>query len=70
LSIEPMSLSQFRMQRARVPNNVVYRTFAYETVVLNLNTGKYHGLNRTAGRMLESLDRSPTVGEAVELLAA
>jgi hypothetical protein len=40
----------------RVPQHVVYRDFAAETVVLNLNTGMYHGLNRAAGRMLTLLD--------------
>lgn len=55
--------------RARVPEYVVYRTFVYETVVLNLQTGKYHGLNHTAGRMLELLERSPTVGVAAAKLA-
>jgi len=40
----------------RVPHHVVYRDFAAETVVLNLNTGTYHGLNPTAGRMLKLLD--------------
>jgi hypothetical protein len=34
---------------------VVHRSFPTETVVLNLQTGKYHGLNPTAGRMLEAL---------------
>lgn len=36
-----------------VPEHVVFRSFAEETVVLNLESGCYHGLNSTAGRMLE-----------------
>ena len=36
-------------RRSRVPQNVVYRSFPSETVVLNLQTGQYHGLNATAG---------------------
>lgn len=47
----------------------MYRSFVNETVVLNLQTGRYHGLNTTAGRMLELLERSGTVGEAAALLA-
>ena len=39
-----------------VPQHVVYRDFVAETVVLNLNTGVYHGLNPTGGRMLKLLD--------------
>lgn len=38
-----------------MPQHVVHRSFPTETVVLNLQTGKYHGLNPTAGRMLEVL---------------
>jgi len=41
--------------RVTIPDHVVFRTFVEETVVLNLETGTYHGLNRTAGRMLELL---------------
>lgn len=39
-----------------VPKHVVYRDFVAETVVLNLKTGVYHGLNPTGGRMLKLLD--------------
>ena len=56
--------------KARVPQHVVYRAFVSETVVLNLETGNYHGLNPTAGRMLEALDSSATVREAAERIAA
>jgi hypothetical protein len=55
--------------KARVPQHAVYRKFVQETVVLNLATGKYHGLNPTAGRMLETLEVAPTVAAAAELLA-
>jgi hypothetical protein len=56
--------------KARLPAHVVYRTFVKETVVLNLKTCKYHGLNRTAGRMLDVLQHAPAVRKAVEILAA
>lgn len=55
---------------AQIPAHVVYRTFVYETVVLNLQTGKYHGLNRTGGRMLELIEREATVGDAAAKVAA
>ena len=51
--------------QASVPAHVVYRAFAAETVILNLDTGKYHGLNPTGGRMLELLDRCDSIGDAV-----
>lgn len=52
----------------RIPRHVVYRSFPTETVVLNLQTGQYHGLNATAGRMLEQLERSASMAEAVNEL--
>ena len=55
--------------KARVPAHVVFRSFPRETVVLNLDTGKYHGLNPTAGRMLEVLQSTDTVDLAAERLA-
>lgn len=53
----------------RVPKEVVYRSFPHETVVLNLRTGRYHGLNPTAGTMLAELERGVTVREAAVRLA-
>ncbi len=55
--------------RARVPDHVVYRSFPGETVLLNLTTGTYHGLNATAGRMLEELERASSIGDAAARLA-
>lgn len=55
--------------RARIPAQVVFRSFPRETVVLNLDTGKYHGLNPTAGRMLEVLEKSETIEEAAVRIA-
>lgn len=56
-------------RRPRVPQHVVRRTFPSETVVLNLDTGIYHGLNLAAGRMLEALEHAPTVADALATLA-
>ena len=38
--------------------------------MLNLQTGKYHGLNATAGCMLEALQQCTTVRDASVALAA
>ena len=54
---------------ARVPEHVVYRKFADETVALNLQTGRYHGLNPTAAIMVETLCEAPNVAAAAERLA-
>ena len=48
----------------RVPDHVVYRDFAEQTVALNLQTGRYHGLNQTAAAMLGALREAPSVAAA------
>ena len=53
-----------------MPDHVVHRSFAHETVILNLKTGKYHGLNPTADAMLTQLERGATLGEAAAKLAS
>jgi len=55
--------------RVRVPQHVVYRDFVAETVVLNLNTGTYHGVNPTGGRMLRLLDEVGDLGVVASRLA-
>jgi transcriptional accessory protein Tex/SPT6 len=65
-AIEPRKLLSARMS---VPEGVVYRAFAKETVVLNLETGLYHGLNPTAGRMFAVLDENGSVADTAEILA-
>ena len=54
----------------RIPQHVVYRVFPVETVVLNLETGKYHGLDPVAGHMFELLDRLASVRDAAARTAA
>ena len=51
--------------RLRVPEHVVYRDFGEETVILNLDSGNYHGLNSTAALMVTVLGESATVEEAI-----
>jgi Coenzyme PQQ synthesis protein D (PqqD) len=55
--------------KVTLPTHIAHRAFVSETVVLNLQTGTYHGLNPVGGRMLETLERSPTVQAAAETLA-
>ena len=59
----------FLTARVRIPQAVVYRSFAHETVVLNLDTGLYHGVNSTGGRMLDALAAVGSVRECAEILA-
>ncbi len=61
--------SSLPTSRIKVPQHVVYRSFPSETVVLNLQTGRYHGLNATAGSMLEALERAACVRDAAAAVA-
>lgn len=56
--------------RVSIPEHVVYRDFPDETVILNLETGKYHGLNATAARILEVLDSGVLLRDAIDTLAS
>jgi len=56
--------------KIKVPQHVVYRSFPTETVVLNLQTGCYHGLNATAGGMLSALEHAASVHDAAVAVAA
>jgi hypothetical protein len=53
----------------RLPEHVVHRTFVAETVLLNLQTANYHGLNPIGGVMLEAVNEAPSVRRAAELVA-
>jgi Coenzyme PQQ synthesis protein D (PqqD) len=53
-----------------LPRHVVHRPFPTETVILNLETGQYHGVNPTGGRMLAVLLERGEVRSAAEALAA
>jgi coenzyme PQQ synthesis protein D (PqqD) len=56
--------------RVRVPEHVVHRNFGDETVILNLESGLYHGLNHTAATMLAKLEASDSVEAAIEGLVS
>ena len=55
--------------KVRVPEHVVYRSFEAETVLLNLRTGAYHGLNPSGARMFELLSETGSVDMAIRQAA-
>ena len=55
--------------RLAVPQHVAWRPFPTETVLLNLKTGQYHGLNPSGGRMFEVLDDCGDLHRSAERLA-
>jgi Coenzyme PQQ synthesis protein D (PqqD) len=61
--------SNILQRRVGVPHHVVFRDFVSETVLLNIETGQYHGLNPVAGRMLTVLDSVGSVEAAAQQLA-
>jgi hypothetical protein len=63
------SWNSLRGCRAAVPAHVVYRALAHETVLLNVNTGQYHGLDKIGGRFFEAIGESPDLQAASEVLA-
>ena len=54
---------------AKLPEHMVFRSFVAETVILNLQTGRYHGTNAVGGQMLEVMNDSDTVRDAARKLA-
>jgi Coenzyme PQQ synthesis protein D (PqqD) len=60
---------EIRAQRVSVPAHVVHRSFAAETVLLNIQSGHYHGLDAVGGRFFEVLRDAPDVETAVTTLA-
>lgn len=54
----------------KVPEYVVSREFAAKTVLLNLQSGTYHGLNAVGNRMLEAVVAATTPRAAIAGLAS
>jgi hypothetical protein len=55
--------------RVRVPDHVVYREFPEQSVVLNLERGHYHGLNRSGSVMFALLAGGETVAAVAQTVA-
>jgi hypothetical protein len=53
-----------------VPNHVLVRVFENESVILNLNTESYHGLDDVGSRMWTVLTHSASIQTAFETLLA
>jgi hypothetical protein len=57
-------------QRAVVPEHVVHREFASETVLLNVQSGQYHGMDSVGARFFEVIRGAPSLAAAAETLTA
>jgi PqqD family protein of HPr-rel-A system len=55
--------------RLRVPEHVKHRAFPEQTVVLNLQSGQYHGLNQSAGELFALLAGGGTLAETTHTVS-
>lgn len=51
-----------------MPHRVVHRTLASETVLLNIETGHYYGMDASGGRFFEVMREAKSLTSAVEAL--
>jgi len=56
--------------RLRIAEAVVSQSLADETVILNLKTGCYHGLNHTAGRVWRLIEQGTPTDDIVSVMAS
>jgi hypothetical protein len=72
LQLERERTGSFEMivfaDRVVVPTHVLVRNLDGETVLLNLETERYFGLDKTGTRMWESVTRAPHVEAAYQAL--
>ena len=61
---------EFRDRRVRVPDHVVFRDMAQETVLLNIQTGRYHGIDAIGARFFELMRSGDPLSSVVGVLAA
>ncbi len=54
--------------KAVVPGHVVYKSLASETVLLNIETGAYHGMDEVGSRRFEALRNCADLESACDLL--
>ena len=61
-------MSNFFTQRTMIPKDVMVRDVAGETVLLNLNTGTYFGLDEIGTRMWNVLQNAGSIQEGYDIL--
>jgi len=67
-SLPSLEWSRVKDLRAVVPQHVVYRALASETVLLNVRTGTYLGMDEVGSRCFEAMRESPDLQTALETL--
>jgi hypothetical protein len=64
----PLEWARIKHLRAVVPQHVIFRPFSSEMVLLNIETGLYHGMDEVGSRCFEALRASDTLEAALEAL--
>jgi hypothetical protein len=65
----PARWYEIQLHRVVVPAEVVFRVLAHETVLLNIRTGKYHGIDAIGARFFDTARDSANVKAACDALA-
>ena len=65
----PARWFEIQLYAATVPPEVVFRALAAETVLLNVKTGQYHGLDPVGARFFEVMRDAASVSAACDILA-
>lgn len=65
----PQNWSQIRGCRAEVPRHVVFNELVSETVLLNIETGQYYGLNEVGWRTFKLLRQGEDLSSTASVLA-
>lgn len=66
--VPPLEWDRIRHLRAVVPEHVIFRPFTSEMVLLNIETGQYHGMDEIGSRCFEALRTSDTLQAALGAL--
>lgn len=66
---QPLEWADIKNCSVRVPQHVIRRDLVSETVLLNVQTGVYYGLDEIGGRFFTRLSQSTTVEGAIVALS-
>ena len=61
--------SEIKDASISVPTHVVFRDLAHETVLLNITTGQYHGIDAIGARFFAAMRDSANLQEAAKTMA-
>ena len=70
MTAPPARWFEIQLFKINVPPEVAFRVLAQETVLLNMKSGQYHGLDPVGARFFEVIRNAQTISAACERLAA